>query len=139
MSCDSPQEKPLPSATVLVVLPCIQSKGQQSEAPHAESSLQVFPSSLHSLVSHACLGSGDPLGNFSAKSRKTRDRTIRDRSRPTPHPSTHRGPSFFHSAHKRLLTLQDVALREAVESLGADRHRFVLCELKDGRSRVGGI
>lgn len=46
-------------------------------------------------------------------------------------------PHFFHSAHKRPLRPLDVALREPVESLGADRHRFVRCELKDGSSRVG--
>jgi hypothetical protein len=56
-----------------------------------------------------------------------------------PHPRIHRGPAFFHSAHRRPLTPQDVATREAVELLGVDRHRFVRCELKDGSSSVGGI
>jgi hypothetical protein len=50
-----------------------------------------------------------------------------------------RAPYFYASAHKRPLTPQDIVIREAVQSLGIDKHRFVLCELKDGSSLVGGI
>jgi hypothetical protein len=50
-----------------------------------------------------------------------------------------RGPYFYSSAQRHPLTPRDVSMREAVESLGIDKHRFVLCELKDGSHFVGGI
>ena len=50
-----------------------------------------------------------------------------------------RGPYFFASAQKHPFTPHDVAMRDAVQSLGFGKHRFVLCELKDGSSFVGGI
>lgn len=50
-----------------------------------------------------------------------------------------RGPYFYSSAKRHPLTPRDVSMREAVESLGIDKHRFVLCELKDGSHFVGGI
>lgn len=50
-----------------------------------------------------------------------------------------RGPYFYSSAKRHPLTPCDVSMREAVESLGIDKHRFVLCELKDGSHLVGGI
>jgi hypothetical protein len=50
-----------------------------------------------------------------------------------------RGPYFYSSAKQHPLTPRDVSMREAVESLGIDKHRFVLCKLKDGSHLVGGI
>jgi hypothetical protein len=50
-----------------------------------------------------------------------------------------RRPGFYNSANRHPLTPRDVSMREAVESLGIDKHRFVRCELKDGSHFVGGI
>jgi hypothetical protein len=50
-----------------------------------------------------------------------------------------RGPYFYASARRHPLTPRDVSIREAVESLGIDKHRFVRCELKDGSHVIGGI
>ncbi len=50
-----------------------------------------------------------------------------------------RGPYFYSSAQRHPLTPRDVSIREAVESLGIDKHRFVRCDLKDGSHFVGGI
>ena len=50
-----------------------------------------------------------------------------------------RGPYFYCSARRHPLTPHDVSMREAVESLGIDKHRFVRCELKDGAHVIGGI
>lgn len=52
---------------------------------------------------------------------------------------TTRGPYFYFSARWHPLTPHDVSMREAVQSLGIDKHRFVRCELKDGSHLVGGI
>ena len=46
---------------------------------------------------------------------------------------------FYTSAHRHPLTSRDVSMRDAVQSLGIDKHRFVLCKLKDGSHFVGGI
>jgi hypothetical protein len=54
-------------------------------------------------------------------------------------PRRTRGPYFYSSAQRHPLTPGDVSIREAVESLGIDKHRFVLCELKDGSHVIGGI
>lgn len=50
-----------------------------------------------------------------------------------------RGRHFYASAQRHPLTPREVSMREAVQSLGIDKHRFVLCELKDGSRFVGGI
>ena len=50
-----------------------------------------------------------------------------------------RGRRFYASAQRHPLTPHEVSMREAVQSLGIDKHRFVLCELKDGSHFVGGI
>ena len=50
-----------------------------------------------------------------------------------------RGPCFYSSARRHPLTPHDVSMREAVESLGIDKHRFLRCELKDGTHVIGGI
>jgi len=54
-------------------------------------------------------------------------------------PARTRGSYFYASAKRHPLTPREVSMREAVESLGIDKHRFVLCELKDGSHFVGGI
>ena len=46
---------------------------------------------------------------------------------------------FYASAQRHPLTPRDVSMREAVQSLGVDKHRFVRCELKDGTHFIGGI
>jgi hypothetical protein len=46
---------------------------------------------------------------------------------------------FFGSAYAHPLTPHDLAMREAVRTLGTDRHHFVRCELLDGRVVTGGI
>lgn len=56
---------------------------------------------------------------------------------PPPRPS-HK-PYHYILANKHPLTPREVSMREAVESLGIDKHHFVLCELKDGSQFVGGI
>lgn len=50
-----------------------------------------------------------------------------------------RGRRFYASAQRHPLTPHEVSMREAVQLLGIDKHRFVLCELKDGSHFVGGI
>ena len=50
-----------------------------------------------------------------------------------------RGRYFYASAQRHPLTPRDVSMREAVESLGIDKHRFVRCKLKDGSHLIGGI
>jgi hypothetical protein len=50
-----------------------------------------------------------------------------------------RGRHFYVSAQRHPLIPRDVSMREAVESLGIDKHRFVRCELKDGSHLIGGI
>lgn len=52
---------------------------------------------------------------------------------------TRRGSYFYASAKRYPLTPRDVSMREAVQLLGIDKHRFVLCELKNGSHFVGGI
>jgi hypothetical protein len=54
-------------------------------------------------------------------------------------PARNRGPYFYSSAKRHPLTPHDVSMREAVESLGIDKHRFVRCELKDGSHVIGGL
>jgi hypothetical protein len=54
-------------------------------------------------------------------------------------PARTRGSYFFASAKRHPLTPRDVSMREAVESLGIDKHRFVRCELKDGTHVICGI
>ena len=49
------------------------------------------------------------------------------------------GHHFYASARRHPLTPREVSIREAVESLGMDKHRFVRCELKDGSHVIGGI
>jgi len=56
-----------------------------------------------------------------------------------PQPVRTRGPYFYSSARRHPLTPREVSMREAVESLGIDKHRFVRCELKDGSHVIGGI
>src|SRR5215475_7367176 len=46
---------------------------------------------------------------------------------------------FYASAWKKPLTPPEVQMREAVQALGVDRHRFVRCRLKNGLQFVGGI
>jgi hypothetical protein len=50
-----------------------------------------------------------------------------------------RGRHFYASAQRHPLSPRDVSMREAVQSLGIDKHRFVRCELKDGSHVTGGI
>ncbi len=50
-----------------------------------------------------------------------------------------RRPGFYNSANRHPITPRDVSMREAVQSLGIDKHRFVRCELKDGSIFIGGI
>jgi hypothetical protein len=45
----------------------------------------------------------------------------------------------YRTARLRPLTPRDVEIRESVEALGADKHRFVRCRLHDGSSVTGGI
>ncbi len=47
--------------------------------------------------------------------------------------------AFYSSARRHPVTPREVSLREAVQSLGTDGHRFVRCELKDGSRFTGGI
>jgi hypothetical protein len=47
--------------------------------------------------------------------------------------------AFYSSARRHPVTPREVSLREAVQSLGTDGHRFVRCELKDGSHFTGGI
>ena len=49
------------------------------------------------------------------------------------------GHHFYASVRRHPLTPREVSMRDAVESLGIDKHRFVRCELKDGSQFVGGI
>lgn len=62
---------------------------------------------------------------------------------PTPFPTQPRKQRiyshFFAGANKHPLTPRDVATREAVQSLGVDKHRFVRCDLLDGTSVKGAI
>lgn len=62
---------------------------------------------------------------------------------PTPQiqtpPRPARTPHRYFLTNKHPLTPREVSMREAVESLGIDKHRFVLCELKDGSHFLGGI
>lgn len=46
---------------------------------------------------------------------------------------------LFQRRLERPLTPRDVQMREAVQALGVDKHRFVRCHLKDGSNVVGGI
>lgn len=46
---------------------------------------------------------------------------------------------LFQRRLERPLTPRDVQMREAVQALGVDKHRFVRCHLKDGSYVVGGI
>ena len=46
---------------------------------------------------------------------------------------------MYNSAHRHPITPRDVSMREAVQSLGVDKHRFVRCELRDGSHVIGGI
>jgi hypothetical protein len=50
-----------------------------------------------------------------------------------------RRPCIYESAKKHPLTPHDVALRDAVQKLGVDPHRFVRCELRNGSKLTGGI
>jgi hypothetical protein len=50
-----------------------------------------------------------------------------------------RRPGFYNFANRHPLTPRDVSMREAVQSLGIDKHQFVRCELKDGSHFIGGI
>jgi len=59
-------------------------------------------------------------------------------SSPKPCNCGHRA-RLYASARKKPLTPRDVQMREAVQSLGVDKHRFVHCRLKDGSHLVGGI
>jgi len=52
---------------------------------------------------------------------------------------TRRLSHFYASAYKSPLTPRDTAMREAIQALGVDKHRFVRCRLKDGSQAVGGI
>jgi len=46
---------------------------------------------------------------------------------------------LFRRPLQRPLTPRDVQMREAVQALGVDRHRFVRCRLKDSSHVIGGI
>lgn len=59
---------------------------------------------------------------------------------PTPHRRYGTDLAFYASAHLlHPLTLRDIEMRGSVEALGADRHRFVRCRLRDGSSVTGAI
>lgn len=46
---------------------------------------------------------------------------------------------LFRQPLQRPLTPRDVQMREAVQTLGVNNHRFVRCRLKDGSQPIGGI
>lgn len=54
-------------------------------------------------------------------------------------PKQFHGAYFFSSARRHPMTPRDISMREAVEALGTDKHRFVGCALRDGSHFVGGI
>jgi hypothetical protein len=46
---------------------------------------------------------------------------------------------LFAQSLQKPLTPRDVQMREVVQALGVDKHRFVRCRLSDGSQLVGGI
>ena len=60
---------------------------------------------------------------------------------PAPNPC-HKCPRhayLFAQPLQKPLTPRDVQMREVVQALGVDKHRFVRCRLNDGSQLVGGI